>query len=275
MKRIQTMYNPILAFIIPLVLIVTVLTLTVPKASPLMSAEKETSPNNQSIHLIAIGDSLTEGIGDNTNSGGFVPLLQKRLVEKKTFLEVNTQNYGKSGDRSDQIIERIKKNKDLQHDLINADIITLTVGGNDLMNVIKTNLFGNLALKSFEKPKKEYIENLETLYQLIRSYNKKAPIYQLGIYNPFYLSFSNIKEMQEIVNSWNEASEMSISKLNAGYFVPINDDIYDGLNTTTNTSEGVNNLLSDTDNFHPNNLGYQIIANGFEKKITETKNTWE
>lgn len=45
------------------------------------------------------------------------------------------------------------------------------------------------------------------MYTEIRVLNPNAPIYQLGIYNPFYKSFSEIEEMQEIVDYWNEGSK--------------------------------------------------------------------
>ena len=62
------------------------------------------------IHYTAIGDSLTEGIGDLTNSGGFVPIVADDLKEHYNLNGVQTDNFGKNGDRSDQILKRIKEN---------------------------------------------------------------------------------------------------------------------------------------------------------------------
>ena len=49
-----------------------------PKAKPLLKARESVQllKNQKVIHYTAIGDSLTEGIGDLTNSGGFVLLWQ-------------------------------------------------------------------------------------------------------------------------------------------------------------------------------------------------------
>ena len=38
----------------------------------------------------------------------------------------------------------------MDHQIRNADIITLTIGGNDMMKIVKKNLF-NLKVESFEK----------------------------------------------------------------------------------------------------------------------------
>ncbi|MGX6961158.1 SGNH/GDSL hydrolase family protein [Vagococcus xieshaowenii] len=216
------------------------------------------------VFVVAIGDSLTEGVGDSTNEGGYVPLLQSNLMEKYPDKIISTVNYGKAGNTTRQIIKRINSSTDIQNDLKEATIITLTTGGNDLMKVIKSNLFNNLAVETFDKPSQEYQEDLDELYQLIRQYNDQAPIYQLGIYNPFYVSFNEIDAMQEIVDNWNGSAKSTLNTRKKAYFVPINDNIYDGLaSESSNTDDGINNLLSDADNFHPNNLGYQIIANEF------------
>ena len=54
------------------------LSVAIPKAKPLLKQEKVATTAQKSKEVIhtAIGDSLTEGIGDLTNSGGFVPLWQ-------------------------------------------------------------------------------------------------------------------------------------------------------------------------------------------------------
>ena len=50
--------------------------------------------------LTALGDSLTFGVGDTTDKGGYVGLIKTKL-EQKQALTVITHNYGKTGDRSE------------------------------------------------------------------------------------------------------------------------------------------------------------------------------
>ncbi|RSU15769.1 hypothetical protein CBF29_00625 [Vagococcus elongatus] len=262
-------------FFISLALSIFIFLKVFPAEKDLMVTLDIPDKQTDSLFFVAIGDSLTEGVGDSTESGGFVPLLEDMLAEEAKLNVVESANHGKSGDRSDQVFSRIKKSKDIQEDLAKADFITLTVGGNDLMKIIKSDLFSDINFETFKKPKENYQKNLEKLLALIREYNKTAPIYQLGVYNPFYLSFNQITEMQEIVDLWNLTAEESIKSFDDVFFVPINDNIYSGMNTTNENSEnGVNNLLSDADNFHPNNLGYQIIANEFKSKLMTTTKLW-
>ncbi|MEG2708637.1 MAG: SGNH/GDSL hydrolase family protein [Vagococcus sp.] len=286
MKTIKKMLPFIGWFFLLTLVTFAISSMLIPEAEKIKKTTTDTKEEIKMdiLRVSAVGDSLTEGIGDTTHTGGYVPLLQTDLSENYPIDVVQAENFGKSGDRSDQILKRIKKDEEMQNSIRKADVILVTVGGNDLMKVIQSKIFNKLTLKTFVKPREKYQKELEKMYQEIRQLNPDAPIYQLGIYNPFYKSFSEIKEMQEIVDYWNEGSKEFIDGLDNAYFVPINDEIYNGLPDvpTTSSSDATNNskdvtindLISEEDSFHPNNLGYQIIANAFRAKMDSTKDAW-
>ncbi|MBO0476851.1 SGNH/GDSL hydrolase family protein [Vagococcus sp. DIV0080] len=286
MKTIKKMLPFIGWFFLLTLVTFAISSMLIPEAEKIKKTTTDTKEEVKMdiLRVSAVGDSLTEGIGDTTHTGGYVPLLQTDLSENYPIDVVQAENFGKSGDRSDQILKRIKKDEEMQNSIRKADVILVTVGGNDLMKVIQSKIFNKLTLKTFVKPREKYQKELEKMYQEIRQLNPDAPIYQLGIYNPFYKSFSEIKEMQEIVDYWNEGSKEFIDGLDNAYFVPINDEIYNGLPEvpTTSSSDATNNskdvtindLISEEDSFHPNNLGYQIIANAFRAKMDSTKDAW-
>lgn len=291
MKIIKKNIPFFVLFLIALVVTFTLSSMALPKAGKIRR-QTETSSNKEIkleiLRLSAIGDSLTEGVGDTTNTGGYVPLLQTDLGEQFPIEVVQAENFGKSGDRSDQILKRLKKDDAMRESVKKANVITMTVGGNDLMKAIQSKMFNKLSLKTFTRPQKKYQKQLEQLYDEIRSLNPSAPIYQLGIYNPFYKNFSDIKEMQEIVDFWDKGSKDFVEEQDNAYFVPINDEIYNGLpdheikiDPGTNSKkkialkeEVINDLISEDDSFHPNNLGYQIISNAFKSKMEATKKEW-
>lgn len=249
------------------------------------------SDTKEVINYTALGDSLTEGIGDITNQGGFVNLLANDVKDHYRFNAVGTENYGVAGERSDQIIKRLKKDEDLQKSLSNADFITITVGGNDLMKVFQNNFF-KLTVKKFDKPVKDYQKRLKELFELIREQNPEAPIYVLGIYNPYYLNFPEITDLQTIFDNWNEGTNAIVDEQENSFFIPINDLLYQGINgnigienteETTDSSAPskesdlsavTNNALYEGDSFHPNNLGYQLMANAVKEKLIETQKLW-
>jgi len=283
----QTHWRTLIGPLIIAGAVFTLLLLTIPKAQPLLRTNKTVTGNNNKevIHYTAIGDSLTEGVGDSTNSGGFVPLVANDLKEKFQLNGVQVDNFGKNGDRSDQIRKRIKKQTAIQKGLATADLITVTVGGNDLMKVISGDIF-NLTIETFKQPLKAYQKELTKLLTEIRKYNKTAPIYVLGIYNPFYLYFPDITEMQQIVDNWNTRTKETVMAQRKMYFIPINDLLYKGkgdevgivgegdATTASSTGDSLNNVLYEEDRFHPNNLGYQLMASAVRDEMIKTQKQW-
>lgn len=280
MKRFTTILIPFAVAIVTLLL----LFLTIPKAESRIRVSRDESQNyKQSVHLVAVGDSLTEGVGDETNRGGYVPLVADSLQQNYELSSVEKDNYGVSGERSDQILKRVKKDTELKNSLASADLITMTVGGNDLFQAFQKNLTAKSA-KQFDRPIKKYGEHVEDILTEMRKLNPKAPIYVVGIYNPYYLNFPDIKSMQTVVDNWNKETERITKKNSNSFFVPVNDLLYKGIatekssetnETTDSSSSNVkNNVLYDKDNFHPNNLGYQLMATAIREKIVETKDLW-
>ncbi|AEF25550.1 SGNH/GDSL hydrolase family protein [Streptococcus parauberis] len=224
------------------------------------------------INYVALGDSLTEGVGDSTGQGGFVPLLANDIRDNLD-VEVSSQNYGISGNTSQQILKRMQSDKALKNDLKKADILTITVGGNDVMAVIRKNL-ANLKVSSFELPEKNYQLRLQKIVKLARKDNNDLHIYILGIYNPFYLNFPEMTEMQNVINNWNNKTKEVTSQFEHVHYVPINKQLYRGIDGQEGIvqSDGdqtrvVNDALFNQDHFHPNNIGYQIMSDAVLESI--------
>lgn len=252
----------------------------IPKSQSQLRASDFLNQEKKELSYIAIGDSLTEGVGDSTGQGGFIPLLKKD-IEAHYPVTIQTQNYGVSGNTSLQILTRMRQDKSLQADLKNADLMTLTVGGNDVMAVIRKDLT-NLDISSFDQPMLDYQERLEKIITIAKKSNKDIHIYVLGIYNPFYLNFPEMTQMQEIVDNWNQKTKKTLAQYDNVHFVPINDQLYKGVDGKEGIvqSEGdkkriLNDVLYSGDHFHPNNIGYQIMSDTVmesikkhEKKLT-------
>ncbi|WP_460016378.1 SGNH/GDSL hydrolase family protein [Lactovum odontotermitis] len=246
-------------FLLAILAFFLILKITIPPAKSEFLSGSHTVKIGKSLNYTAIGDSLTSGVGDSTKEGGFVPLLAHQ-IEAADNCKVNYQNFGKAGDTSVQIYNRLIKQKKIQTAVKSADIITITVGGNDLMKAFRgklTNL-SSLKVSDFNKPAQAYQKQLVKLFDEIRSLGKAdVKIYVLGIYNPFYLSFSDIPEFQELFDKWNKAAEETVNQEKAT-FVSISNLIEKGSGAETGTA---NDLLSQYDEFHPNNVGYKIMAN--------------
>ena len=249
-----------------------------PSAEPVMT-KQSTSAQKKTVTYVAIGDSLTKGVGDSTNQGGFVPLLAQSLTNE-TVLEFKAINYGVSGNTSGQILSRMQEKKEIRKDLKNAQLLTITVGGNDLRKAILEDT-SNLDLDRFEKASKTYEKNLKQIIELARKDNPDLPIYVVGIYNPLYLNFPDLTELQTLVDRWNQRTEETLSAYQGVYFVPINDLLYKGIDGKSGVTESelgketvTNDALYDEDSFHPNNTGYEIMKEAVLEKIHATEKKW-
>ena len=249
-----------------------------PSAEPVMTKPSASVPK-KTVTYVAIGDSLTKGVGDSTNQGGFVPLLAQSLTNE-TGLEFKAINYGVAGNTSSQILSRMREKKEIRKDLKQAQLLTITVGGNDLRKAILEDT-SNLDLDRFDKPSKTYVKNLKQIIELARKDNPDLPIYVVGIYNPLYLNFPDLTELQTLVDQWNQRTEETLSAYQGVYFVPINDLLYKGIDGKSGVTESelgketvTNDALYDEDSFHPNNTGYEIIKEAVLEKIHATEKKW-
>jgi lysophospholipase L1-like esterase len=222
--------------------------------------EKEQPPADfipKNLKIVSIGDSLTQGVGDSTKSGGYVPYLKESLENLDSVREAEFSNYGVRGNRTDQLLKRME-NDDIREAIGESDLVFITIGGNDVMKVFKENIYDlNLAVFNHEMDK--YGDRLSGLLDLIRSYNPHTGIVLIGIYNPFNTWFSEIKEVDQIILNWNKLSEDVLAGYDQAAFITINDIFI----------EGKENLLFEEDYFHPNDEGYELMAKRMFEELTE------
>lgn len=207
------------------------------------------------LNVVAIGDSLTEGVGDSSKQGGYVPYVVKFISEQKAVDDVQVSNLGKRGDRTDQLLERLKQDE-IAAKVARADIVFMTIGGNDMMKVVR-DFFYNISFKTFEKEQNKYEVRLSQVLDKVREMNPDAHIYLIGLYNPFLHSLKSVNEINIIVNQWNEASEKVAGQYKDVTYVKV-EDVFE-----------VKESLLAKDQFHPNKKGYELIAQRINEYILE------
>lgn len=146
----------------------------------------------------------------------------------------------------------------MKQSISDADMVILTIGGNDIMKVVRDHI-SNLQLDDFTPQMKTFETNLYNVLREIRKDNQQAAIVLVGVYNPFTKWFADVDEMNDIVTEWNRTGENILTLYDNTYFVPI-EQIF---------SDTTENLLY-TDYFHPNDKGYQLIADEIYTKVKDT-----
>ena len=209
---------------------------------------------SRQVDIVAIGDSLTQGVGDETEGGGYVGILERSINQEREVASFD--NFGVPGNRTDHLLKRLEK-PEIQEGLKEAELVLITIGANDIMQVAKENIT-NLMIDDFVAERDLYEARLRAVLDRIQEINGNAEIYLVGIYNPFENYFGDIAELDMIVEAWNETgSTIALEEENIT-FIPV-------IDLFTDAEE---NLFSE-DNFHPNYEGYYIISERVLEYITE------
>lgn len=201
----------------------------------------------KNIHYVALGDSLTQGVGDELQHKGYTERLAQELEKWPAIATVELDNRGKRGRRSDQLLALLEKGH-YDKTLADADIITMTMGGNDVMKIVKADFFA-LKKEMFDKERVKFEERYAEIVAQIRAKNKEAPIILIGFYNPFSIVAEESTAFEDIIKEWNSDIEKLAQEDGNACYVDINDLFY--------TNE---NLVYHTDFFHPNAKGYDLLT---------------
>lgn len=222
------------------------------------------------IYYVSLGDSLAEGIDPYGKiSYGYSDYVESYLKQKKV-LEAYTKKFASSGTRTTDLIREIEINKTILIDnkevtiknaLMNADLITLSIGSNDL--------FYKLGINSFDfninniNDLYTYVDDIsldiEKLIVLIQKYCKED-IILIGYYNPLSNKESLLTRELEPIFIYINSNLKKISKKHNIHYV----DIYQIF------KENPQYLPNPVD-IHPSSAGYEIISKEIitiiEKKI--------
>ncbi|CAM3626511.1 SGNH/GDSL hydrolase family protein [Marinicrinis lubricantis] len=194
----------------------------------------------KTIEYAAIGDSLTAGYGVPAEKS-FVSQYAK-LLQKRMSCTVNTHNFGVSGATTKEIFEHVQGDSNIQGVLKQAHVISITAGGNDLIQGAKRFLSSesywplNRALASVRKHLKKLLRLIEDLKQgkpdhyvilLLELYN---PVPEMDDARFFIQKFNSIihsfqSESVQVVPAQQAFEARSASLLGPDYVHP-NEDGY-------------------------------------------------
>ena len=195
------------------------------------------------IQYAAIGDSLTSGVGE-LFGGGFVPKYG-RLIQERMGQQVVYDKMGISGARSADILSVVSYDNKVRAALQNANIITITAGGNDLVDAAKAysaHQDEDVFRQAIVKCRQNFGGILSVIKQL-KSGRKHYLIRAVDLYNPSpYMPEANVwvKRFNSNLESF-EDSNLRVANI-------------------FNSFQGRERELLSLDRFHPNGRGYGVIA---------------
>lgn len=147
---------------------------------------------SSTIRYVALGDSIAYGYGlDDREQESYTAQICKYL--EKYYDSVVHANFGQNGIRSDELLDVLTNPKNEKHNtycatIRYADIVTLSIGSNDLLHLIELDfdMQENIRrdIPKFRKACKDFAVNFPKIIQVIRDLNPHAQIYANNIYNP-------------------------------------------------------------------------------------------
>ncbi|NQX46973.1 lysophospholipase [Paenibacillus tritici] len=194
----------------------------------------------------AIGDSLTTGFGALPGSG-FVPVY-RRMAEGRLRSPVVSTNLGINGLTTEGLKQRLKTSAVYRGAVKNAQIITVSIGGNDLIKAARAAAprpgeFQAILQKALRDCKRNFSEIMGILSQLKAGTRSTYIIRIVGLYNPY--------PQVEVATEW----VRQFNRYAAGY----SSNIIRFASVYHEFAGNERGLLF-LDHIHPNGRGYRVIA---------------
>ncbi|MBJ7948341.1 SGNH/GDSL hydrolase family protein [Bacillus toyonensis] len=217
-----------------------------PKASSLIKKTDVVAKEKKkkgTLQVVSLGDSLTRGVGDKEGIG-YIGRMKEDL-QKDYKQKVALTNLAVSGAKMPDLLKQIESNG-AQYSIKQADVIVLTIGGNDLFPGWES--LGKIDLETYRPDTETFQNEAKKIIDEIRKLNTDSPIFWLGLYNPFE-DVEDLKGSSNIVVDWNASLEkLALNDKNV-YITPTFDLFQ---------NRGKDLLYSD--HFHPNEVGYTYMA---------------
>jgi lysophospholipase L1-like esterase len=197
------------------------------------------------VYHLAIGDSVIHGVGAPQDEN-LVDQFSNRL-EDQIHKKIQFQNDGMNGITSGELKNVVLKGT-FDNEIKKADIITINVGGNDILRLVKDGNVYN-ALKNFDGIKSAFSKNLMDIRTHIRTINPQATLVFLELYNPLPTSEKVFALADQLLPNWN-LQIYQVSAHDPSSIVVETTKVINGEKPTNLSPDGV----------HPNSAGYTAIS---------------
>lgn len=211
---------------------------------------------DKEIYYVSIGDGLASGINPyNQKDYGYGEYVEEYLDEIDK-LEVYVEALTDKSNRITDILKDIKDNekvnvdgkiKTFQNVLIKADLVTISIGTNDLLSNTSFNM--DFSINDLYNKLENALTDFEELFKTLREYCKEKIVF-IGFYN-----FTGNDELDEFFEYTNKKVQALANNYDIIYI-----DIFEDFKNS--------NYLENNSSY-PNKEGYKVISDKIIKIIDE------
>ena len=232
------------------------------------STNVQAKGTEEPLNYLALGDSLAAGMNENYEIGyGYADYIAIQYADEVNPIQFN-KGFSFPGYTTVNVLNDIKANvtkniydlsgasqttTTIQHAIEQADLITLSVGANDVLKYVDRSESGRFTfdLPAVLQTIQTVSANYEEIFAEIKKINPEADVVVMGLYNPFpYLQDAAIQtQLNTLVSTMNNTIKAVVEK-NGGIFSEVADII------------ASNHLkyLPNPNNVHLSEAGYEIVA---------------
>jgi len=147
------------------------------------------------IAYLALGDSLTEGIGAR------VPFVEQFFNHLRRTEDCRLRNWGVSGMTSEELFSMLG-NPGIGRLVARMSHITVTTGGCDFIRTYETS---GVSIISLTRTMRRVQKQVDRILGLLRQYNPEATIHLLGFYLPLPAYEQGLWLATRLITSMNQA----------------------------------------------------------------------
>ena len=230
------------------------------------------------VDYVALGDSLAHGMNEVGGIGlGYTDFIAQTL-KKDGYITSYTKDFAYSGYTTKNVLDDLKVDVEkpitgfgyksekatIRTSIKDAEIVTLTVGANDLLPLLKESLATGINMETIVKASTEAMTNYASILAEIKKLNPKVEIYVMGYYNSFpYYDEKLQTQFKALLAIMNNSIKTTAEKAGA-IFVP----------TATIVEKNVAGYLPNPENIHLSEAGYQAVANEAFLPIIKNSKLW-
>lgn len=212
------------------------------------------------LDYVALGDSIATGtVYPGKSITSFVSYFKNFLITENSQKTVRTYNLANDGDRTNELYAKLLGNSNFITAVKDAEVITITIGGNNLMQAAKDpNALGGYDFFKInsavaEEGLRDFQLHWTAIISRVKELNSKAKIIVTTTYNPYNVSDLYLHNTVDglLTRSGTGLNDIIINNSHLGYKVANVFEAFDGYS--------INNRMVDVTYLYPRDL-WELIT---------------